>query len=126
MRKRLLTLFLSVVVCICLLTGVAVGETERGDLAERFSDVSRIEYNGTVYSLRNRITTVLFMGIALDEEIGAKVSDLTALVVLDDNEKKITPIRLSCRCARYTRWARIVKRAASSWSLRRTPCWARS
>ena len=95
MRKRLLTLFLSVVVCICLLTGVAVGETERGDLAERFSDVSRIEYNGTVYSLRNRITTVLFMGIALDEEVGAKVSDLTALVVLDDNEKKITPIRLA-------------------------------
>ena len=94
MRKRLFKRILPVFICACLLAGTAFGETERGDLSDRFSEIPRIEYNGASYSLRSRITTVLLMGVARDEALGRDVSDFTALVVLDDNAKRIMPVRL--------------------------------
>lgn len=95
MRKSPLKLFLPLVLCVCLMLSAAIGETERGDLSQRFSNAPQIEYNGEVFSRRSRMTTVLLMGVAMDETLGTKVSDFTALVAVDDNEKWITPIRFS-------------------------------
>ena len=95
MRKCPFRLLLAALLCASLMVSAALGEVVRGDLSERFDDIPKVEYEGTTYALRNRLTTVLLMGIAADEALGKDVSDFTALIVIDDNEKKITPVRLA-------------------------------
>lgn len=94
MCNRLFKLCVAVALLAALLAGAAVAETVRGDLSERFSDIPSLEHNGKAYSLRGRLTTVLLMGIVPDAALGRDVSDFTALIVIDDNEKRITPVRI--------------------------------
>lgn len=92
MKKHIFRLF-TLILVFCLAAGFAAAETVRGDLTERFSDVPRIEHNGTTYRLRNRLTTVLAMGIGMDEN-GAKRVDLALVLVVDDDAKRISAIEI--------------------------------
>lgn len=83
------------IVIILMMAGFAQAETERGDLSTRFEDVPRIEYNGENYSLRNQLTTVLLMGILEDEATGEAQADFVALLVIDDDERRMSPVRIN-------------------------------
>lgn len=80
---------------VLVMAGFAQAETERGDLSTRFEDVPRIEYNGESYSLRNQLTTVLLMGILEDEATGEAQADFIALLVIDDDERRMSPVRIN-------------------------------
>lgn len=86
--------------CACLLLALllpaiaAAGESARGDLAERFDDVPQVEYGGETYYLRSRLTTIMAAGILPDAQDGAPRAEFVAVFVIDDNEKRITPIRI--------------------------------
>ena len=86
--KRCLMLMLT----LALLAGAALGEPVRGDLTERFASIPRLEYEGETYYLRERVSTVMLAGILPDEEDGELRTDFVALIAIDDNEKRITPI----------------------------------
>lgn len=76
---------------LCLLTGAALGESGRGDLEERFSDIPRVEYGGEIYYLRDRLTVILVAGV-MPDDAGVPRTDFAAVFIIDDNEKRITPI----------------------------------
>lgn len=90
--KKTICCFLALMLLLCLALSCAA-ETVRGDLTERFSDIPRIEYNGKTYRLRNRLTTVLAMGVGVDAQ-GAKRVDLALVLVVDDDAKRITAIEI--------------------------------
>lgn len=94
MRDSLVKLCFTVLLILALAMNAAVAETVPGDLTERFSGTPKVEFEGKTYSLRNRLTVVLLMGILRDEEIGADVADFSALLVIDDAIKKVTPVRI--------------------------------
>ena len=89
--RRALARCLSLMLTLGLLLGAAMGESARGDLSERFADVPHIDYGGTTYYLRDRVTTLMVTGVLPDEE-GTPRTDYVAVFVIDDNEKRITPI----------------------------------
>lgn len=75
----------------------ATAETARGDLAERFGNIQRIEYEGATYSLRNRLTTVLAVGMDADEtdpNAAALRAVMSFMLVADDNAKTVTVVEL--------------------------------
>lgn len=94
MRNSLVKLCFTALLIAALLAGAAGAETVRGDLSDRFSDTPTVEFQGTTYSLRNRLTVVLLLGILRDEDLGADVADFTALLVVDDGIKRVTPVRI--------------------------------
>ena len=91
MIKKLLGFLLVMLLGISAVTANA--ETVRGDLSERFNDVPKIEYEGQTYSLKNRITTVLAMGIGQDEA-GNPRTDVNFMLVVDDNAKTFSVIEI--------------------------------
>ena len=86
--------WLCLVLALMLPAGAAMGEPARGDLAERFADIPRMEYGGETYYLRGRLTAVMAAGVLPDAEDGAPRADFVAVFAIDDNEKRITPIRI--------------------------------
>ena len=90
-RRRAAKRCLILMLALGLLTSAAMGEG-RGDLSERFADVPRVEYDGETYYLRDRMSAVMVAGLLPDEADGLPRADLAAIFVIDDNEKRITPI----------------------------------
>ena len=93
MRRILLKFCLVPLLILSLCAGVCLAETVKGDLSDRFSDIPSKEIDGVKYMLRNQLTVVLLMGVMEDAELGGNVSDFTALLVIDDDERRISPIR---------------------------------
>lgn len=92
MRKSLLRLCIAaLLLSLCL--SAACAETVRGDLSERFSDIPRIELDGVNYRLRNRLTTVLAMGLG-DDGQGNLRADLAMMLVIDDDAKTFAAIEI--------------------------------
>lgn len=94
MRDRFLKRCLLLMLAAVLLMSAACGETVRGDLSERFGDQVSMEVDGVKYRLRNRMTTILLMGVQEDEALGGPAADFVALVAVDDAQKRVTPIRI--------------------------------
>lgn len=82
---------LTALLALSLLIGAAPGEG-RGDLAERFADVPRVAYGGETYYLRDRLSAVVVAGLLPDESDGLPRADFAAILVIDDNAKRVTPI----------------------------------
>lgn len=93
MCKSLLRICLALLLALSMLAGCAGAETVRGDLSERFSDIPRIEYEGETYALKNRITTVLAMGIGKNEEEKPRV-DAGFMLIIDDDAKTFSVIEI--------------------------------
>ena len=89
---RLLGHCLILALTLGLLAGAALGESGRGDLTERFADVPQVQYGGETWYLRSRLTVLMATGILPDEEDGLPRTDFVAVIAIDDNEKRITPI----------------------------------
>lgn len=99
MGLRALLWLLTALTCLSM---SAVAETaEKGDLSERFGDVVALEYNDVTYRIRNRITVALMMGTVGDptDEAGTDYAEMMYLLVIDDDQKIYTPIRI-----RSTAW----------------------
>ena len=95
---RWLALFLIWMLALSLLPGAALGESERGNLEDRFADIiPQMEYNGETYYLRSRLSAVMVTGVLSDEEDGLPRTDFAALFVIDDNQKRITPVYIDGR-----------------------------
>ena len=84
-------------VLFCLSTPALAEATERGNLSERFDDIVAMEYNGVTYRIRNRITVALVMGTVggSSDETGTDFAEMMYLLVIDDDQKIYTPIRIS-------------------------------
>ena len=93
---RLLGRCLILALTLSLLAGAALGETGRGDLAERFAGFPQMEYGGETWYLRSRLTVLMATGILADGD-GAPRTDFVAVIAIDDNEKRITPIYIDGR-----------------------------
>lgn len=93
MRRNLIRLLAALMAIAMLLPGV-LAETERGNLEERFSNVLKLEHEGVSYQLRGRLTTVLGMGITINEQ-GTQRADYAMLLVVDDNQKIMTAIEIA-------------------------------
>lgn len=126
MRRILLKFCLLPLLILSLCAGVCLAETVKGDLSDRFSDIPSKEIDGVKYMLRNQLTVVLLMGVMEDAELGGNVSDFTALLVIDDDERRISPIRFDgntlvevegqpqpCRFAKSICWAKTRSGAAN-------------
>lgn len=99
-------LVLCILICVVNVAG-AQAETAaaeqsadvQSDLENRFNDVPTLEYNGVTYRLKNRLTSVLILGTALETEgaeIGVPRAEFVAMLVVDDNARTITPIQIDC------------------------------
>lgn len=89
--KKIVLVFL---ISLLILSAAATAETSRGDLSSRFDNIPQVEYQGKNYSLRNQLTTVLLMGILTDEETGVDEADFIALIVVDDDAQRMTPVQI--------------------------------
>ena len=90
---RTLARCLTWMLALSLLLSAATAETERGNLEDRFADViPQMEYNGETYYLRSRLSALMVTGVLPDEGDGLPRTDFVALFVIDDNQKRITPI----------------------------------
>lgn len=111
MRRKFLiclTLLLALILPACC----ASAETVRGDLTERFSDIPRIEYEGQSYALKNRITTVLAMGIGADESGNAR-SDVNFLLIIDDDAKTFSVVEIPADTL-----VQVLREDGSPWNMR--------
>ena len=94
--------FVAICLIAVLLSSVCAAETVTGDLSARFA-TQTIEYEGETYKLRSRLTTILVAGTdKVTEETTAAnkyrsggQSDFIMLLVIDDNQRTITPIQIS-------------------------------
>lgn len=93
MRKSLIRICLSLLLILSILAPCAGAETVRGDLSERFSSIPKIEYEGQTYALKNRITTVLAMGIGATEAGEPRV-DVNFMLIIDDDAKTFSVIEI--------------------------------
>jgi len=93
MRRNLFCVLTSLLLVLGILAASAGAETMRGDLSERFADIPRIEYEGQIYSLKKRVTTVLAMGIGSDEN-GKSRADVSFMLVIDDKAKTFTVVEI--------------------------------
>ena len=80
------------VLMLSLLAGTALGESERGNLEDRFANVPRVEYRGETYYLRSRTSALMVTGVLPDETSGLPCTDFVAVFVIDDNRNLITPL----------------------------------
>ena len=90
--RRASVYLLLLALVLAFTAGGALGESVRGDLTERFANVPQVEYGGETYYLRDRLTVLMLTGILTDPEDGAPRTDFVSVFVIDDNEKRITPI----------------------------------
>ena len=82
--------------------GKSSEEPVRGDLTGRFEEPRTIEYDGKQYQYRKGLTTILFMGVdhaSEGEESGQGYrkggqADFLMLVILDEENKRLTPIQI--------------------------------
>lgn len=96
-------LFLLIIAVILFCGFSARGETVKGDLSTRFADEPHLEFDGDTYRMRRRVTTILFAGTDKDEAsqgiaLGARnggQADFLLLLVIDEGEKKVTPIQIN-------------------------------
>lgn len=112
-RRMILYILAGAILVLCLITLLysAVRSIElqtikqgemRGDLASRFMELRKVNYNGTTYQYRNGLTTILLMGIDNDESSGIRPTgmrnggqaDFLILLVIDANERTVTPIQI--------------------------------
>lgn len=98
---------LTAVLLLLLLTinpSWACAESEEvPDLKARFASESDIEYNGTLYRMRKRLTTVLLAGTDMVSEAYEQITgfrsgaqaDFLLLLVIDDNRDTVLPIQIN-------------------------------
>ncbi len=73
---------------------------QRGELASHFEEAVIVTYQGQRYQARPKLTTVLFIGVDKTSETEANESrdggqaDFLLLLVIDEEQKKITPIQI--------------------------------
>lgn len=79
----------------------ALAEVERGDLEERFRGETTLEYQGTQYQVRKRLTPFLFWALAPNED-GEKHAGLLMVVVVDDAQKTTAILFVDARLAMRT------------------------
>lgn len=103
MIRRISCVAIFVFALSCLSAGMfCIAETVSGDLNSRLNENS-IEYEGSVYRPKRRLTTLLFMGIDRREtEKNADAAyrsggqaDFQMLVVLDENAQTVTAIHIN-------------------------------
>ena len=82
----LLALLISLTAC------KAQSATVRGNLTERFGDVPQMEQGDQTYYQRSRMSAVLLTGVMPDATDGQLRTDFVAVITIDDDEKRITPI----------------------------------
>ena len=93
---------LSMILVLLLLLGFgpALAENSDEELAERFH-VNTLEYNGVHYKERSRLETILLIGTDMREDMDPTdiytsiQADFLMLMVIDDNRKTVTPIRIN-------------------------------
>lgn len=110
MRKKLLGMLL--VLLLVLSAASAYAETVRGDLSERFNDIPKIEYEGQTYALKNRITTVLAMGIGKDES-GNPRTDVNFMLVVDDDAKTFSVMEIPVDTL-----VQVIREDGTPWNMR--------
>ena len=91
---------------LILIFAVTIGmaaEAEWGDLEARYANIPSITYDGETRRLKSRITSILLIGVDQREiedteegkyRIGGQ-ADFQMLVVIDDDEKTVTPILIN-------------------------------
>lgn len=102
MIVKQIRIVLAVVAMIALtMTCAAAGETVVGDVDARLGE-GQIEYEGRIFRPRRRITSILLIGTDHRGDEGESErfrsgtqADFLMLLVIDDNEKKITPIQIN-------------------------------
>ena len=101
MRLKFLSALTALLLCVEMICGAAA-ETVWGDLDARFGNVPSIEYEGTTYRLRSRLTTILLAGVDRHGEAepaaGARSggqADFLLLLVIDDNRGTVTPLQIN-------------------------------
>lgn len=112
MYKRLMKICLSLLFALSMLATCAGAETVRGDLSERFSDIPRIEYEGQTYTLKNRITTVLAMGIGQDEAEKPR-ADVNFMLIIDDNAKTFSVVEIPADTL-----VQVIQEDGTPWNMR--------
>lgn len=107
--KRLL--FSAGILAVCIAGAVWIGhyldpgrgqDEPRGDLDSRFTAAPAVEYNGAHYTPKKNLTTILLMGTdhytddtsAEDSYRNGGQADFLVLVVIDPDNKRITPIQI--------------------------------
>lgn len=108
-KERVIIGFASLVVCAIaiLLIGKFLddkwnAEEPKGDLSTRFTATPTIEYKGSMYVPKSHLKTILLLGIdQYSEDVEQENSfnnggqaDFIVLLVIDDEEKEITPIQI--------------------------------
>ena len=101
-----LGLFVGIVCAIWFVGGALENRNRpqevRGNVNDRIDSSEIVEYQGEKYRLRSRLTSVLLMGIDRREAPDAAASsyrnggqaDFLMLLVIDDENKRITPIQI--------------------------------
>ena len=98
-RKIRVWKLLCALLALCLLTGsVALSETGRGNLEERFKDEVTLEYEGEGYRPRSRFSSFLFWALAGCENAEKRLA-LMMIVTVDDKEKQIALVQVDPRLA---------------------------
>lgn len=92
MRRKVMAACLALMIAVFSLA-FAEAETVRGNLEERFADIPRIEYEGNVYRMKNRVTTVLAMGAANAPD-GTLCAEVSFLLVVDDDAKTFNIVEI--------------------------------
>lgn len=97
---RCVSLMVFLFMMVCCLTTVSA-ETVVGDPASRMN-AGQIEYEGTNYRPKRRLTTVLLIGTDTTNETEVNASfrdggqaDFLLLLVFDENEKTIRPVQIN-------------------------------
>ncbi|MBE5808084.1 MAG: hypothetical protein E7317_07065 [Clostridiales bacterium] len=98
--KRAVAFILMILVITTALTA-ALAENSDEELAARFAGQT-LEYNGKTYKARNRLETMLLIGtderenpVYDDDTFTYAQADFLMLMVIDDDDKIITPIRIN-------------------------------
>lgn len=87
--KKILLRILSIGLILCLICSLAMAESGRGDLTERFSEPT-LEYQGATYRIKNRLTTLVFLFV--DELAPAEEQiQMLGILAVDDDLKRIVP-----------------------------------
>lgn len=101
MRLKVMSGLVGLLLCLMMACNAAA-KTVWGDLEARFSDIPCIEYEGTKYRLRSRLTTILLAGTdqrgeaedVVDARSGGQ-ADFLLILAIDDNNGTVTPMQLN-------------------------------
>ncbi|MBQ3079739.1 MAG: LCP family protein [Clostridia bacterium] len=101
-RKLLLTVFLIAIMLLSSIT-YALAQSTADSIMDRFHSMPDIEYNGTNYSMRTRLTTILLAGTDHRGENANSYrghrnggqADFILLIVIDDKNDTVFPIYLN-------------------------------